>query len=189
MSFEYISDQVYSPREDTFLLLNAALAEAGPDDRVLEVGCGSGFISEKLKTRVSRILATDINPHAVRAAKAKGVEALRADLFRGIRGRFDLILFNAPYLPTSDEERTGEWIDYALDGGASGRVTVERFLRDLGDHLQPGGRALLLISSLTGLDEVRNMAMDAGLRPRETARERCFFEQLHVLRLEIAHKD
>ena len=113
---------------------------------------------------------------------------MRADLFQGIRGKFDLILFNPPYLPTNAEERTDQWINYALDGGESGRETIDRFLKDLADHLRPGGRALLLISSLTGLKEVQEMAMAAGLDCKEVANAGCFFEQLYVLRLEVAHK-
>ena len=177
------NDEVYQPAEDTYLLLRAALAEARPEDSVLEVGCGSGFISQKLEPLVFRLLATDINPHAVRAARAGGIEVIRADLLQGIKGKFDLILFNAPYLPTLPEERTGQWIDYALDGGGSGRQTVDRFIDDLAGHLRPGGRALLLISSLTGLAEVLKTAKAAGLTAEVVAEEGCFFERLYVLRL------
>lgn len=176
-------DEVYPPAEDTFLLLRAALSEARPEDRVLEIGCGSGLISQELRPRVARLLATDINPHAVRAASARGVEVIRADLFAGIKGSFDLVLFNAPYLPTQPEERTGRWIDRALDGGENGRETVDRFIAGLSGHLLPGGRALLLISSHTGLDEVREAAAAAGLYAEVVAEEGCFFERLYVLRL------
>jgi release factor glutamine methyltransferase len=178
-------DEVYPPAEDTFLLLRAALSEARPEDRVLEIGCGSGLISQELKPRVARLLATDINPHASRAARARGVEVIRADLFAGIKGSFDLILFNAPYLPTHPEERTGHWIDRALDGGESGRETVDRFIAGLSGYLVPGGRALLLISSLTGLAGVQEAAAAAGLSAEVVAEEGCFFERLYVLRLEI----
>ena len=176
-------EEVYQPAEDTYLLLRAALAEAGLADRVLEIGCGSGFISQELGPKVARLLATDINPHAVRAARARGIEVIRADLFKGIKGKFDLILFNAPYLPTQPKERTGQWIDYALDGGENGRQTVDRFIEDLAGHLRPGGRALLLISSLTGLAEVLRTAKAAGFTAEVVADEGCFFERLYVLRL------
>ncbi len=176
-------EEVYQPAEDTYLLLRAALAEAGLADRVLEIGCGSGFISLELGPKVARLLATDINPHAVRAARARGIEVIRADLFKGIKGKFDLILFNAPYLPTQPKERTGQWIDYALDGGENGRQTVDRFIEDLAGHLRPGGRALLLISSLTGLAEVLRTAKAAGFTAEVVADEGCFFERLYVLRL------
>jgi release factor glutamine methyltransferase len=182
-------EDIYQPAEDTYLLHRAALAEAKEDDRALEIGCGSGFISQELGPLIRRLIATDISPHAVRAAKARGIEVVRADLFQGIKGKFDLILFNPPYLPTLQKERTGRWIDYALDGGESGRQTIGRFLGDLAGHLRPAGRALLLISSLTGLAEVQETAAAAGLTAEVVAGERCFFEQLHVLRLEVAHEN
>ncbi len=176
-------EDVYQPAEDTYLLLKVALAEARAGTQVLEIGCGSGFISQELACKVARLIATDINPHAVRSAKARGIEVIRADLFQGIKGKFDLIIFNPPYLPTLPEERTGQWIDYALDGGESGRQTVNRFLKDLAGHLRPAGRALLLISSLTGLTEVQKTAASAGLTADVVADEGCFFERLYVLRL------
>ena len=176
-------EDVYQPAEDTYLLLRAALAEARAGTLALEIGCGSGFISQELACKVARLIATDINPHAVRAARTRGIEVIRADLFRGIKGKFDLILFNPPYLPTLPEERTGQWIDYALDGGESGRQTVDRFLKDLIGHLRPEGRALLLISSLTGLTDVQGTAAASGLTAEVVADEGCFFERLYVLRL------
>jgi release factor glutamine methyltransferase len=185
MPFESQHIEVYSPEEDTFLLLKAANSEAKASDLTLEIGCGSGLISQELAYKVRGILATDINPHAVRATKANGIETIRADLFSGIKGKFDLILFNPPYLPTNSKERTQQWINYALDGGVSGRDTIGRFIGDLRDHLRPGGRALLLISSLTGLNEVKGIALAAGLDVTEVASSRCFFEQLYVLRLEV----
>ncbi|MDQ1262476.1 MAG: release factor glutamine methyltransferase, partial [Euryarchaeota archaeon] len=50
-------------------------------------------------------------------------------------------------------------------------------------HLLPGGRALLLISSLTGLAEVQRTAEAAGFTAEVVADEGCFFERLYVLRL------
>lgn len=95
--------EVYAPAEDTWLLLRAAWKECRDGERVLEVGCGSGIISASLSGRAS-MLATDINPYAVRAARDQGIEVVRAgNLAAGICGRFDLILFNPPYLPTMPE--------------------------------------------------------------------------------------
>jgi release factor glutamine methyltransferase len=188
--FDCISEEVYPPAEDTYLLLKAALAEARSEDRTVEIGCGSGVLAQEISSVVKCLIATDINPHALRATRSRagGVPVVRADLFRGIKGRFDLILFNPPYLPFRAEGRSGKWIDRALDGGESGRVTVGRFLQELEDHLLPGGRALLLISSLTGLPEVTEMACSLGLYAEVVLCERCFFEQLYVLRIRAKEK-
>lgn len=188
MMMPYSMDEVYMPEQDTFLLLKSALAEARPCDLILEIGCGSGLISQELACKGKSILATDINPHAVRAAKARGLDVVRADLFRGIKGRFDLVLFNPPYLPTSQDERTAQWINYALDGGKDGRETIVRFLEELHSHLCSSGRALLLISSLTGLEEVQEMAAEQGFNAGVVATHRCFFEQLNVLRISVAQE-
>ncbi len=181
------ADEIYQPAEDTFLLLEAARKEAKPDDSAIEIGCGSAIISREISPLVKSIIATDINPHAARKAQESGVASIRADLFRGINAKFDLVIFNPPYLPTSDEERVEGWINFALDGGAFGRDTISVFLRDLKHHLNPGGRALLLISSLSGPLEVERIARSAGLDVAVVASERYFFEQLSVIRLMVAH--
>ncbi|MDM7935400.1 MAG: class I SAM-dependent methyltransferase [Methanothrix sp.] len=181
-------DEVYRPSEDTYLLLRAALAEVRPEDAVLEVGSGSGYISRHLKARARSVLATDINPYAALMTRAEGVETVRADLFSGLKGRFDLIIFNPPYLPTTMEERTMSWMERALDGGESGRETISRFLEGLKDHLNPEGRALLVVSSLTGPKEVLEKAASEGLSAEPVAEERLFFEQLYVLRLDLAQE-
>jgi release factor glutamine methyltransferase len=187
MSREIRLEKVYQPAEDTFLLLKAALVEARPEDRTVEIGCGRALISREIATKVKSILATDINPYAVRLAKEYGLVAVRADLFRGIEAEFDLVIFNPPYLPTSERERIDGWLNCALDGGSTGRDIISRFLKDLKNHLSPRGRALLLISSVTGLDEVKEMARSEGLEATEVASDRYFFEQLCVIRLKVAH--
>ena len=115
--------QVYSPEADTFLLARAARAEVKAGDRILEVGTGSGYIAAEL-VQICDVVATDINPHAALCARERGVDVLRGDLFSGIRGTFDLILFNPPYLPTKPYERVGGTglFDLATDGGCDGIV-------------------------------------------------------------------
>ncbi len=157
-----VHPQVYPVEEDTLLLLEAAQAELRSGDRVLEVGTGSGHIAASLLGRVARVVAVDISPHAAAAARAKGLEVVRTDLFAGIRVTFDLVLFNPPYLPTAPGERLDDWLEYALDGGLDGRQTIARFLNSLGGVLSPNGRALLLVSSLTGVNEVCAIARDDG---------------------------
>ena len=86
-----------------FFSSQAAIKEARPEDHVLEVGCGSGLISLELAGQVESLVALDINPHAVRATRERGVEVVRSDLFGGIKGRFDLIIIQSP-LPSHPKE-------------------------------------------------------------------------------------
>lgn len=178
--------EVYEPAEDTYLLLKAAMAEARDSDRVLEVGCGNGLISRNLAPRVQEVLATDINPFAVKIVREYGIPVIRADLFRGIKGKFDMIIFNPPYLPTSEKARSDGWMNFALDGGESGRETINRFLEDLGPHMTPGGRALILLSSLTGISVVERLAVNLGFEVYQMAVERYFFELLYVFKVASA---
>ncbi|MDO8874171.1 MAG: class I SAM-dependent methyltransferase [Methanoregula sp.] len=174
--------QVYQPEADTYLLLDAAKKELKPGDRVLEIGTGSGLISREL-AKVSDVVATDINPHAVLCAGCSGVTVVHSDLFAGIRGTFDLILFNPPYLPTQPEERIDDWLEYALDGGDTGRVVIERFAAEVGRVLAPGGRILLLISSLTGLTEVHDLFSGQGFKSDIVMKQKIEDEYLYVMRI------
>ncbi|HEY3362614.1 MAG TPA: HemK2/MTQ2 family protein methyltransferase [Methanosarcina sp.] len=183
------TDLVYEPAEDSFLLADAALKEAKPGMCILEIGTGSGFVSAVLLANLKdiRLVATEINPHAAHCAKKNGVDVIRTDLFRGIKPKnsetlFDLILFNPPYLPTSEEEKVPGWLNYAFDGGTSGRETLDRFLDEVRDYLKPGGEILVLISSITGLDAVKEKMEKLGFAVEVVERKKVSFEELMVVR-------
>ena len=119
---------IYEPSEDSELLLEVALNEVCEKDEVIEIGVGSGFVSEKLICRCKFLVATDISPHAVKEAKKKGIEVVRTDLAKGVRKKFSLVLFNPPYLELEEELKTGDWIDKAIDGGKEGMKLYVDFL-------------------------------------------------------------
>lgn len=179
---EYDPFQVYSPEADTTLLLSAARAEVQHGDFVLEVGTGTGLIAAEM-AKVTRVVATDINPHAVFCAHRTGIDVVQTDLFGGLRGPFDLVLFNPPYLPTQPEERMNDWLEFALDGGASGRAIIDRFVDEVGRVLAPGGRILLLVSSLTGLPEVRKFCSGFCYSAHVILQETVEDEVLYVLKI------
>jgi len=189
ISFHADPGQVYQPAEDSFLLLDTARKEIRSSDRVLEIGVGSGYVSSGLLSSCSLLVATDRNPHAATIAHATGVPVVQTDLAAGLCGPFDLILFNPPYLPTEPAERIDDWLELALDGGPSGRDVIERFLNKIPSLLAPDGRVLLLISSLTGLDETLELIRANGFESHTVAEEKVEGgEILMILRLGFLHQ-
>ncbi|HWQ63345.1 MAG TPA: HemK2/MTQ2 family protein methyltransferase [Methanospirillum sp.] len=172
ISFHADPDQVYQPAEDSFLLLKTAKSEVRSSDRVLEIGVGSGYVSTGLLSSCRLLVATDKNPHAASIAHNAGVQVVRADLAAGLCGPFDLILFNPPYLPTAPSERIDDWLELALDGGPTGRDVIIRFLQEVPSLLSSEGRVLLLISSLTGPEEVEDLVRENRLVSTTVAEER-----------------
>jgi len=178
-------DRVYQPAEDSRLLAETALGYVDDADLVLDVGTGSGYVARRLtEQRGVEVVTTDVNPHACREAREAGLSTVRADLLGPFRdGAFDVVVFNPPYLPTDPTREWGDWMERALSGGESGRAVVEPFLADLRRVLAPGGEAFLLVSSLTGVDAVRDDARACGLTTMEAAAESHSFERLVVLHL------
>ena len=173
---------VYEPSEDSLLLAEAALSEIKGPESVLEVGCGSGIICAVIKNNTNaKITGIDINPYAAACTRDNGVEAIRGDLLNCIRGKFDIIIFNPPYLPTNEDERTNDWINIALDGGPDGREIINRFLEDTRSHLVEDGRILMLVSSFTGIEEVKSKMKSLGYDVEEKKRARYSFEELVVI--------
>lgn len=179
-----LESDVYRPAEDSGLLADAALEFAR--ERTLEVGTGSGWVAQQVDEGTgARVVASDVNPHACRAARDRGLEVVRGDLVAPFRDDgFDTVLFNPPYLPTDPEAEWGDWMERALSGGESGRAVVEPFLETVGRVLAPGGTVLLLVSSLSGFDEVVARARECGFETREVRQESYPFEVLSVLLLE-----
>lgn len=170
---------VYRPAEDTLLLLAAISRE--PEGRFLEVGTGTGFIA--LHTaRDGRTVATDANREAVRLARANArrnhlpLAVVLTHLMAGLRGPFDVIAFNPPYLegPPRDD------LDRAWQGGHRGSDVSLEFLADLGRLLAPKGRAYLLLSRA---NVAARRAAEKRFHVAVVSRKRLFFEELEVLEL------
>ena len=79
-------------------------------------------------------------------------ETREGDLFSVLKpsDKFNIIIFNPPYLPTKPNELIGGsgWFDKAVDGGDDGLKITKRFLDGLKKHLSVNGRAYFVFSSL-----------------------------------------
>ncbi len=173
------SEGVYKPAEDSFLLAENLDVRRG--DRVLEVGTGTGVIALTAAEKAEYVLGVDVNPDAVelagKNAESNGianVEFMVSDLFENVDGVFDLIVFNPPYLPVEGED--GAW-----SGGGTGREVIDRFLAGAAEHLKPGGRMRLLISSFNDVGLVVEKMGRLGFTVEVAAEEKLFFETLCVL--------
>ncbi len=179
--------KVYEPAEDSFLL--AENLEMSRRDEVLEIGTGTGIIAVCASRKVARVVATDINPWALRCAtknlianRAFNVELREGNLFEPVQGeKFDLILFNTPYLPTGEDEVLNDELNTAWDGGTDGREVIDRFLDGLCGHIRRGGRVQLVQSSLSDVERTTLRLEELGFQVSITAREKIFFEEIVVI--------
>lgn len=174
-------DTVYPPAEDSELLLEVALKEVRKEDVVLEVGVGSGFVSERVKERCKLLIATDINPYACKVAREKGIDVVRTDLVRGLKGKFTLILFNPPYLELDENEKKGDWLEKAIDGGKGGVEVICRFLDLVKEVLDENGRIILIVSSFN--EGVFEEIEKRGFNWEIVGKRRLFFEELYALKI------
>ena len=178
-------DRVYQPAEDSRLLAETAVGLVEPGDLVVDVGTGSGYVAARLREATgARVLGTDLNPLATRQAAAESVPVVQANLLDPIAdGTVDWVVCNPPYLPTPAGDEWDDWMEYALSGGPDGRAVIDPLLADLRRPLAPGGEALVLVSSLTGIEAVRAQARASGLTTMVAAEEAPPAERLVVLRL------
>ncbi|MFJ2741998.1 putative protein N(5)-glutamine methyltransferase [Streptomyces sp. NPDC087440] len=152
---------VFVPRPRTEFLVTHALALAAarqPGAVVLDLCCGSGAAATVLGTRLPGIelYAADVESAAVRCAR-RNVEPVGGTVFEGdlyaplptaIRGRVDVLIANAPYVPTDDipllpSEARDHEPRVALDGGADGLDVQRRVTAQAARWLAPGGSLLI----------------------------------------------
>ena len=178
-------DAIYSPREDTFLMLDGITHLEFEDKRVLDLGTGSGVLGLYCALRSAHVTVADIDEqavhHATEAAKRLGVDVhgVTSDLFSNLPDRFDWILFNPPYLPSEGLK------DRTVDGGPKGRVVIDKFIEDLPNHLSENGAAFLLVSSLNEPTSLMAAHRELEFSPQVT--RQLFFEELQVLRVCLRH--
>lgn len=192
----YISENVYEPAEDSFLF--AENLDVGEGDVVLDMGTGCGILGIIAAEKASKVSAVDVNPHAVRCAKKNaelgGVSDrlffIQGDLFTTIRTGeiFDVILFNAPYLPSGDVENRSidrSWMGRAWSGGPTGREVIDSFIQKSPKYLKQNGHIFLMQSTLSGISETLRKFRDNGLTASVIAeRALPFFETVVLVEAE-----
>ena len=178
---------VYVPAEDSYLL--AENLEIKEGQSVLEIGTGSGIVAMYASRLTDKITVSDINFDACELARKnfednniENIEILFGNMFEPVENRkFDVILFNTPYLPTEDDEVIDDTINYAFDGGLNGRKVIDLFLNEVGNHLNDGGIVQMIQSSLSGNEETLEKLDNLGFIAEIKASEHFFFEDITLI--------
>ncbi|MGC8495904.1 MAG: HemK2/MTQ2 family protein methyltransferase [Candidatus Micrarchaeia archaeon] len=166
-------ESVYEPREDSYLL--AQEVEKYAFGKVLDLGTGTGIQGIVAAKKGCDVTFSDVSEKALECAKSnaklnnvKG-DFVASDMFSNIKGKFNTILFNPPYLPSEEIK------DIALDGGKDGRMYIDEFLHKYKDYLDDNYVVLLLESSFN------NYEKDINENARVVASGHFFFEDIVVI--------
>jgi release factor glutamine methyltransferase len=174
---------IYQPAEDSFFLSEIlkdilSLSDKKTEIKILEIGCGSGIQLQTIKKagiKKENILSCDINSEAVNHCKKLGFSSVESDLFEKIKGKFDIITFNPPYLPKDAREPKDS--QTATTGGKKGSEIINKFLKQAKSHLAKNGKIILLTSNLTKGIKWQNY------KKKLLGKKKIFFEELYVWEL------
>jgi release factor glutamine methyltransferase len=172
---------VFRPISDSRMLAEALRRETlPPGARVLDLCTGSGLLALTAARRgVRDVTAIDVSRRALWTvrinARLNGVRirTLRGSLFEPVAGeRFDAIVSNPPYVPAPSDRLPRRGASRAWEAGLDGRVLLDLLLEQAPAHLAPGGRLLVVHSSILGFGateqalEAHGLSVDVADRAR-----------------------
>jgi release factor glutamine methyltransferase len=174
---------MYEVSEDSYLLRNALVDADVSGGTAVDIGVGSGVITDLLCGRFDDVVGVDVDAEAVRHCRGRfadteNVRIVESDLFDDVPCvEPDLITCNPPYLPSTP----GEDGSVALDGGETGIEFTKRFLDEASSWLSGSGEVFFVASSKADMDGLETY-LDASWSWDVVADTRYFFETLYVLR-------
>jgi release factor glutamine methyltransferase len=179
---------VYIPAEDSYLMSRILkeqipdLIKKNPNLNLLEIGAGSGIHLQtglNLGIKNENIFSSDIDKRAVSHCNVLGFNCIHSDLFEKIKGKYDIIIFNPPYLP-EDSRETGD-SKTATTGGKKGNEIIIKFLKQAKNYLNEKGKIFLITSSLSEDVDFEKL----NYKAKEIDCEKLFFERLCIWELKI----
>jgi len=185
-----VYEEVYEPAEDTFLVADTLNQIVTEGETVLDVGTGCGILAIVASRKAKEVVATDVNPHAVECARhnaevngtSNKVQVRVGDLFEPISSteKFSVIVFNAPYLPSTRSEQRS-WRSRAWAGGPTGREVIDRFVKNAPHHLKAKGKILLVQSTLSDVERTLSVFRETGLEAKVVGERKAAFETIVVI--------
>jgi len=148
------------------LLGAAVLAEVQAGDRVLDMGTGSGVNAILAASKATDVVAVDINPQSVEAARrnvirnsvADRVDVRHSDVFSAVDGKFDLVVFDLP----SRWFAARDLLEMASTDERYRALTT--FVRNVGRYLHANGRMLIFFGTSGDLGYLRQLLAEEGFR-------------------------
>ena len=148
------------PRPETELLVQQAVAAVREGDKVLDLCTGSGAVAIAIACEAAKedknilVTATDISEDALDVARKNvrlnkaNVTVIRSDLFENVKGKFDIITANPPYIPSAEIDTLQREVrDFeprlALDGGEDGLAFYRAIAAKVGRFVTRGGMLIL----------------------------------------------
>ncbi len=172
---------LYNPAEDSYLL-KKCVEKYSKGKTVLDIGSGTGIQAiASLNSGAKSVLCSDISLELISFLKKQGLNAIKSNLFSNIKGKFDLIIFNPPYLP--EDKREDMESRRATTGGKEGDEIILKFLKQSVKHLEKNGIIFLLVSSLTPKKRILELLRELSLKKKLLSKEELFFESLEVWKI------
>ena len=172
--FFVVNKEVLIPRPETELMVETAinwLNDHHNASHIVDVGCGSGIIILSILKKFPSLegMALDISRGALlitrRNQNIHNIDHLylvQSDLLAGIKKKFDLIVANLPYIPSSNLltlKVSEHEPKIALDGGKDGLETIRRLIKQIPSRINSPGLVLLEIQydqSYSVQQEIKN---------------------------------
>jgi len=167
------SAETYVPAEDTFFLAEHIAKEKG--GLALEIGTGSGYLAGILQQNFDFVVATDIEFYTLKHQGEQIQNKICCDGANALGNKFDLIVSNLPYLPSE------KIIDKTIDGGPEGLSVPLGIIESASTCVKPGGKMLLLTSSLANYQKLLKKAQHMGFSASIIAKKKLFFEELVII--------
>jgi release factor glutamine methyltransferase len=154
------------------VLGQVVLDEVRPGERVLDMGTGSGVNAILAAKQGADVVAVDINPHAVEAARANAertgvadrVAIAQSDLFAEVEGRFDLVVFDPPFRWMKPRD----WAEASITDEDYRSLTA--FFAHVREHLVDGGRVLVFFGTTADVGYLERLVETNGLVGRVVSR-------------------
>ena len=166
---------IYRPREDSFLLKEFVDTLDLNNKRFLEMGAGEAVAGLCAHRKGAKVTLADIDEEVVRELEGsmpEDISVIKSDLFENISEKFDVIVFNPPYLSGERKDESDP-----LVGGEKGIEIIERFLAGAEQYIVEGGAVYVIMSSEAEIAETVE-----SFNLEKVDERKLWFEKLYVMK-------